>query len=434
MTISSAEARSAGAPDIEPVRDTPPTAHFQQRVTGGILFLLAGLSALGALATNIILPAFPQMGSELAISSPGLGLLLSSFFIAFALGQLFVGPLADRFGRKPLVLGGLIVFAAGSTICALAGDLSVLLLGRIVQALGACAASVLARAIARDLFDGEALGRALALTMIAGAVAPGFSPLLGGVLSGVFGWRVLFVVVASFGVGLAWHYVGRLGETHPVERRTPLALSSVASTYGLLTDQRFLLPALAVSFVVGGLYSFFAAAPGVLMNTLGLSAIQLGLSFAATVLIVFAAGFLAPRLARRHGDRVVGLLGLAVALAGGFAMFGFAASPSLTTFTMAIALYLFGMGLINPLCTAIALHPFGPQAGSASSLLGFLQMSCAAIGAFIASSLPFSPPASLAVVLTMAAVVAIAAFFPVFLRRSRTAPSGLTGTPEPTGG
>jgi DHA1 family bicyclomycin/chloramphenicol resistance-like MFS transporter len=435
MTISSAEAPIASVVGTEPVRDAPTTALSSQRVTGGILFLLAGLAALGALATNIILPAFPQIGADLAISSPELGLLLSSFFIAFALGQLFVGPLADRFGRKPLVLGGLVVFAAGSAVCALAGDLSALVLGRIVQALGACAASVLARAIARDLFDGEALGRALALTMIAGAVAPGFSPLLGSILSGSFGWRVSFIVVAVFGLALAWHYLAGVGETHAVERRTPLAFSSVATTYrDLAADQRFLLPALSVSLVIGGLYSFFAAAPGVLMTTLGLSALQLGLSFAATVMIVFAAGFLAPRLARRHGQQTIGLLGLVVGLAGGLAMFGFAALPSFTTFTMAIALYLFGMGLINPLGTAIALHPFGRQAGSASSLLGFLQMSCAAIGAYVASALPFSPPASLAVVLIVAAVSAIAAFLPVFLRRSRTEPTGFAGAPESTGG
>ena len=106
---------------------------------------------------------------------------MSSFFVAFALGQLVVGPLSDRFGRKWLVLGGLAVFAAGSVVCAFADTLSFLVLGRVIQALGACAASVLSRAIARDLFDGEALARALALTMIAGAAAPGFSPLLGSV-------------------------------------------------------------------------------------------------------------------------------------------------------------------------------------------------------------------------------------------------------------
>lgn len=155
MTMSSAEARGAAAAIPEPLRKAVATAASGRRVSGGILFLLAGLAALGALATNIILPAFPRIGAELAISSPELGLLLSSFFLAFALGQLVVGPLADRFGRKPVVLGGLAVFAAGSVACALAGDLSALVLGRVIQALGACAASVLSRAIARDLFEGR---------------------------------------------------------------------------------------------------------------------------------------------------------------------------------------------------------------------------------------------------------------------------------------
>jgi len=382
----------------------------------GTLFLLAGLAALGALATNIILPAFPRIGADLAISSPELGLLLSSFFFAFALGQLVVGPLADRFGRKPLVLGGLAVFAAGSVVCALAGTLPVLVLGRVIQALGACAASVLSRAIARDLFDGEALGRALALTMIAGAAAPGFSPLLGSILAGLFGWRISFLVVAAFGMVLALQYLGRVGETHPIGRRAPLASSAVASAYGRLgADPRFVLPALAVSLVIGGLYSFFAAAPGVLMNELGLTAFQLGLSFAATVLIVFVAGFLAPRLAHRRGQRTVSVVGLFIALAGGVAMFAFAATPAFTTFTMAIALYLFGMGLINPLGTAIALNPFGHQAGLASALLGFLQMGCAAIGASFASALPFSPSVSLAVVLTTGSALALLVFLPVAL-------------------
>jgi DHA1 family bicyclomycin/chloramphenicol resistance-like MFS transporter len=128
------------------------------------------------------------------------------------------------------------------------------------------------------------------------------------------------------------------------------------------------------------------------------------------------------------------MIGLVVALAGSVAMFAFAASPTFTTFTMAIALYLFGMGLINPLGTAIALHPFGRQAGSASSLLGFLQMSCAAIGASFASALPFSPSASLAVVLTTASVLALLVFLPVFLRWPRAEPIGSTGTPKSTGG
>jgi MFS transporter, DHA1 family, multidrug resistance protein len=409
-------------------------APSERQLTGGILFLLAGLAALGALATNIILPAFPRIGASLDVSSQELGLTLSSFFVAFAFGQLLIGPLSDRFGRKRLVLGGLAVFAAGSVLCALADTLSFLVLGRVIQALGACAASVLSRAIARDLFDGEALARALALTMIAGAAAPGFSPLLGSALDGLFGWRITFLLVAAFGVALALHYSTRVGETHPPDRRASLAGSGVASAYGRLTiDPRFLLPAVSVSLIIGGLYTFFAAAPAILMSELGLTAFQLGLSFATTVLIVFAAGFLAPRLARRWGQRTVGMIGLFIGLASSLFMFAFAAAPAFMPFTTAIALYLLGMGLINPLGTAIALHPFGRQAGLASALLGFLQMGCAAIGASLASVLPLRPFTSLAVILTAGSALALLAFLPVALRRSEAEPSDC-GVAESTGG
>jgi MFS transporter, DHA1 family, multidrug resistance protein len=407
----------------------------ERPITGGVLFLLAGLSALGALATNIILPAFPPIGASLGVSSQELGLTLSSFFIAFALGQLVAGPLSDIFGRKTLVLGGLIVFVAGSVVCAFANTLPLLVLGRVIQALGACAASVLARAIARDLFDGEALARALALTMIAGAAAPGFSPLLGSAFDGLFGWRVTFLVVAAFGAVLALHYSRRIGETLPANRRTPVVASAVASGYGrLAVDPRFFFPAIPVSIVIGGLFTFFAAAPAILMSELGLTAVQLGLSFATTVLIVFAAGFLAPRLAHRWGQRPVGLIGLCIALAGSLMLFAFAAAPTYMRFTAAIALYLLGMGLINPIGTAIALHPFGRQAGLVSALLGFLQMGCAAIGASLASFLPLQPFASLAVILTASSVLALLVFLPVALRRSRSDPPSSGDVAGSTGG
>lgn len=406
----------------------------QRQLTGGILFLLAGLAALGALATNIILPAFPRIGASVGASSQELGLTLSSFFVAFAFGQLLVGPISDRYGRKWLVLGGLAVFAAGSVLCAFADSLSVLVFGRVIQALGACAASVLSRAIARDLFDGEALARALALTMIAMAAAPGFSPLLGSALDSRFGWRITFLVVASCGVALALYYWRSAGETHPANRRTFLTASTVASAYGrLAVDPRFLFPAASVSFIIGGLYTFFAAAPAILMNGLGLTAFQLGLSFASTALIVFGAGLLAPSLAHRWGERTVGMIGLSIALAGSVSLFAFAAAPSFLSFTVAIALYLLGMGLINPLGTAIALHPFGRQAGLASALLGFLQMGLAAIGASLASVLPIQPSVSLAIILTTGSLLALLVFVPVALRRPQMETGGAGGLSESAG-
>lgn len=380
------------------------------------ILLLAGLAATGTLATNIILPAFPKMGADLGLSVSELGVLLSSFFVTVAVGQLVVGPLSDRFGRQILVVGGLLTFVFGSLVCATAGGLTWLVAGRVIQALGACAASVLARAIARDMFRGETLGKALSFTMIASATAPGFSPLLGSALVDLFGWRSSFLFVASCASALAVHYLRRIGETHPAERRNPLPIASVATTYlALLTDTQFLLPAVAVCMVMGGLFSFFAAAPGVMMGQFGLTPFQLGLSFAGTVIIVFAAGLLAPRLAQRHGGRTIGMLGLILFCLGSASMIIVTTTPTYITFTAALSVLLFGMGLVNPLVTAIALEPFGRLAGAASALIGFLQMSCAAIGATLANSLPLEPSSALAVVLSGASALAFCAFLPVYL-------------------
>ena len=222
-----------------------------QPLTGKVVALLAGLAAISMLSTNIILPAFADIGEDLGVTARELGLTLSSFFITFALGQLVVGPLADRYGRQKLVLGGLSVFVVGTVIAGLATTLDVLIAGRVVQALGVCAASVLSRAIARDLFEGETLARALSLTMIATAAAPGFSPLAGSVLSVTLGWRAIFILVGLAAVVLAFFYVRDLGETHPADRRAPHSAKSVVLAYGRLAlDKRFILPALSMSLLM----------------------------------------------------------------------------------------------------------------------------------------------------------------------------------------
>src|ERR1700676_5351234 len=177
--------------------------------------VLAALAATGTLATNILLPSLPQMAVSLNVSSAAVTSAITVFLTVFALGQLVVGPISDRYGRRWPVLIGFAVFFAGSIWCGLADDLPGLLIGRVIQAAGACATSVLSRAIARDLFSGAALGRAMALIMIAMAAAPGFSPLLGGALDHAFGWRSEFVFVALFAAVGATAYGAVLGETHP---------------------------------------------------------------------------------------------------------------------------------------------------------------------------------------------------------------------------
>ena len=363
------------------------TPDTKSQLTGHLLALLAGLAALGALATNIILPAFPQMATELRTSVKDLSATLASFFVAFAVGQLFVGPLSDRFGRKWLVVSGLLVFVLGSAVCAMASNLSQLVVGRIVQALGVCATSVLSRAIARDLFEGDKLARALSLIMVAMAAAPGFSPLLGGALNSLLGWRSIFGLVAALALVLGIVYMRTLGETHSTEKRAILSLPAVLKTYSqLLADRQFIAPALSVSLVIGSLYMFFSMAPALLMEGFGFSPLGLSLFFASTVFVVFGAGVMAPRLSKRCGQIWAARSGILIALAGSVALL--LGWQNIYYFSGAMTVFLMGMGLINPLGTAITLQPFGQKAGAASALLGFLQMGCAAAAIGIALALP----------------------------------------------
>ncbi|WP_415804339.1 MFS transporter, partial [Bordetella muralis] len=296
-----------------------------------------------------------------------------------------------------------------------------LVVGRVVQALGVCAASVLSRAIARDLFEGEALAKTLALIMVAMAAAPGFSPLLGGALNSVVGWRGAFMLVGALGLVLAAHYIISTGETHPADRRAAVSMAAIVKGYvQLLLDPLFIVPAVSVSFVVGGLYGFFATAPAILMDGLGFSSLGLGMFFATTVFVVFAAGLLAPRLAHRWGQKPMATAGIVIALAGGTLLL---ASPqTVTMFSLSLTVFLFGMGMVNPLGTAITLQPFGHQAGTASALLGFLQMGSAALTISIASTFDVTAYTALGLVLAGCTALSLIVFAAGFRQRHSTAP------------
>jgi len=373
--------------------------------------VLAALSATGTLATNILLPSLPQMAASLAVTSATVTSAITIFLAVFALGQLAVGPISDRYGRRWPVLIGFAVFLAGSVWCGLATDLPSLLVGRVIQAAGACATSVLSRAIARDLFSGAALGRAMALIMIAMAAAPGFSPLLGGALDHAFGWRSEFVFLGVFAAIGAAAYSAVLGETHR-STRTPLNPAAIALNYlGLASDRRFLVPAATVGLIMGGLFSMFSAAPRILIEGLHFTPIGLGWFFAGTVLFVFGAGMMATRLAPRFGlDRAV-QLGLLLAASGSIAMLLVSRfNPTFLPFLGAMSVFVLGMGIVNPLCTAQALSPFGEKAGAASALVGFWQMMGAAIGVWLTATVSHDAMFALGIVLTVASLLAFGVY------------------------
>jgi MFS transporter, DHA1 family, multidrug resistance protein len=382
--------------------------------------VLAALSATGTLATNILLPSLPQMAASLHVTTAEVTAAITVFLAVFAVGQLVVGPISDRYGRRWPVLIGFAVFLAGSVWCGLATDLPGLLIGRVIQGAGACATSVLSRAIARDLFSGPALGRAMALIMIAMAAAPGFSPLLGGALDHYFGWRSEFVFIGIFAAIGAIGYDLVLSETHHATR-TPLNPRAIAKNYlGLIADRRFLVPAATVSLIMGGLFAMFSAAPRILIDGLQFTPIQLGLFFAGTVMVVFAAGMLSTKLGPRFGlDRSI-QGGLLVAATGSIAILLVSRfSPNFLPFLAAIAVFLLGMGIVNPLGTAQALSPFGEKAGAASALLGFWQMMAAAIGVWLAATVSHQAMFALGLVLTVASLVAVGLYA---MRAKRSSP------------
>lgn len=380
-------------------------------LTAKVILLLAALAAISNLSTNIILPAFPEMARQFNVSSQELGLTLSSFFITFAFAQLLVGPLADRYGRKRLVVGGLMIFVVGTFWAANAATFDMLILGRVIQAIGVCAAAVLARAIARDLYEGENLARALSLTMIAAATAPGFSPLIGSMLNTTLGWRALFVAVGMSAILIALFYVRGIAETLPDHRRVTQSVPAVLIAYSKLASNRlFILPALATSLLMSGLFASFAAAPSILMGGMGLNSIQVGLYFAATVFVVFAAGLAAPRLAHRWGSRAITLSGLATACLAGVLLLVGPINPSLGWYSLSMVLFLWGMGIANPLGTALTMTPFGKEAGLASALLGFLTMAIGAVSTWMVSTPKFPTVAILGTTQTAVCLLAIMLF------------------------
>jgi MFS transporter, DHA1 family, multidrug resistance protein len=381
----------------------------EDQTTTACIAVICAFAAMGTLATNIFLPSLPSIAADLHVSSAAVTSTISVFLGVFAVGQLIVGPLSDRFGRRIPILIGLCIFVIGTIWCALASDLANLLIARSIQASGACTATVLSRAIARDLFDGQALAKVMALTTIATAAAPGFSPLVGSALDHFFGWRSEFVFVAVFAICTLLAYATLLGETNGAADGSVNPLAVGRSYLGLIRDVRFVVPARTAGLMMAALFAIFSGAPRVLLEHFGLSPVALGLLFAGVVFIVFGASMLAPKLSEWLGIYRAALVGLGATVIGAVALLlaVLIAKDSFLPFLLTTALFLFGLGIASPLSSAAALSPFGNKAGVAAALFGFAQMAGAACGALLAAVVSSDPMLGLAIVLALSSPLAM---------------------------
>jgi DHA1 family bicyclomycin/chloramphenicol resistance-like MFS transporter len=394
-----------------------PTAGFQSKARTGskdqsitaAIAVICAFAAMGMLATNIFLPSLATMAADLHVSSAAITSTISVFLAIFAFGQLIVGPLSDRFGRQIPVLVGLCLFLLGTIWCAFAGDLASLLVGRAIQASGACAATVLSRAIARDLFDGQALAKIMASITIATAAAPGLSPLVGSALDHFLGWRSEFVFVAIFASCALLAHAMFIGETNGSANGSVNPLAVGGSYLGLLRDARFVVPARTSSLLMAGLFAVFSAAPRVFLEHFGFTPVALGLLFAAVVVLVFVASMLAPSLSARLGFYRATLVGLGFTVVGAISLLlaVLVARNAFLPFVLGAAIFLSGVGIASPLSSAAALSPFGNKAGVAAALFGFAQMAGAACGALLTAVLSSDPALGLALVLALASPLAM---------------------------
>ena len=358
------------------------------------IFMLAVLAALGIVATNVYLPSLPAIAEGLGTTASGAQTTISVFLFTFAFAQLLFGPITDRYGRRPVLVIGLVIFTLASFAGALATDVESLIVARLFQAIGACSAAVISRAIVRDIFEGLGIFRALAAISAFMAIAPGLMPAIGGILQHTLGWRASFAVVSLIGAATLVWAIGWLQETAR-ETTTSLSLGAAARGYlELIGSWRFIAPAILGGVPFGGAVAYFAGGPIVFIDHLGLAPWQYGIIPAFGAAAVAIGSMTVNRLTGRASTRALLILGTASLFAGGSAMLAFALSGYFTVITIVVAvvIYLYGMGVLIPAGASEAIRQApAVHAGSAAALTGFLQMLMGANGAFVVSLLPHLP-------------------------------------------
>ena len=352
--------------------------------------VLGLLSAVGPFAIDMYLPALPAIAADLRASTAATQGSLMAFFLAVAVCQIFYGPIADSYGRKAPLYFGLGLYSVGAIGCSLAPTIEWLIVARFIQGVGACAGMTIPRAVVRDLHTGHDAARLMALIMLVFSVSPILAPVAGSFVTEFAGWREIFWVVAVLGLLALALAVFVLRETRPPERRIPFDAPTIARSYlELLRDRHYL----GVVFIGGfGLASFFAYLAGssfVFIGHFGLTPTQYGMAFSVNAIAFIGMAQLVGQIGRRFGLQ---------AMVNGALTFYLVSTSTLLVLTLVgvdnvwvliVLLFIsFGaLGLVIPSTAALALEDYGPTAGTASALMGTLQLIAGAaivglIGAF----------------------------------------------------
>ncbi len=388
------------------------SAPNRQPAGGNWLFLviLAGLGMVGPFSIDTMFPAFTQLEAEWGASELALQQIVSVYLLAFAVMSLLHGPLSDALGRKPVIIGGTILYIAASVGCALSPNLGVLLVFRALQGISAGAGQIISRAMVRDVFSDEQAQRTMSHIAMIFGLAPALAPIIGGWVLGVGSWRGIFWFLTGFGLVLLALVVLVMPETHPAERRSAFQVRSLAS--GLLEvwrnrDGRRL--AFAGMFNFAGMFLYISAAQLFVVKLLGLGAQDFWILFVPLISGMVVGSWVSGRLAGRMSGRRLASLGYLISLGAGAVNLALALVPAargLPWAVLPLPFYSFGIALAFPILTLAMLDLFPSVRGSASSVQSFVSLVAnAAIAGILAPAVAFSLPtlAGTALVLTVAA-------------------------------
>jgi DHA1 family bicyclomycin/chloramphenicol resistance-like MFS transporter len=376
-----------------------------------LIAILAAVTATGPFAMQIFLPALPAIQSSFAVSPATAQLTLSASMVAIAVGTLIYGPLSDRYGRRPILLSGLIVFVLGGLGCALAPDIHTLIVARVVQAVGGAAGMVIARAVARDHYGPRGAANVIARLTMVMVVAPMVAPAIGGVIVDVANWRAIFGLVCIAGIVVIAAVLILFHESHRAEDRMEAAAGMLRGFAQLLASPRFVVLALYPAFSSTIFFSFISGAPYVMVGLLHRPATEYGLYFMLVAGGFMLGNFASVRLMTRYTTLSLMTTGMLIALAGVSIAILFVVAGLLSPLTLFLPVMLaqFGQGIGLPNAQAEVINVFPLRAGTASALTSFSQMMFAAIGSQILGVLQNGTPWPLLMLMLLGVIGALTA-------------------------
>ncbi|WP_018235996.1 multidrug effflux MFS transporter [Ensifer sp. BR816] len=377
----------------------------------------AFLVALGPVSMALYTPAMPELVRAFASSEAAIKMTLSLYFGGFAFAQLVSGTLSDVIGRRPATLIFMAIYLAGSLMAAFAPSVAVLLAGRLVQGIGASVGMTVARAIVRDQFTGTSAARIMNMIGMMLALGPAVSPTLGGIALGIFGWQSIFFLMVGFALMACFTVQFFMVETATPDRSKAHLRPILAAYRELLTDSRFVASTLVIAGAVGALYAWATMLPFVLISEVGLTPtefgvgmlMQSGLFFSGTVTVRLLMRRFTPQALVPPGLFFIGMASIVLA----FTMH--ALDPTFLSVMAPIGVYAFGIAFVMPYMMTAAMAPFPHIAGTASAMMGFIQMGSGLLGGALAA-LVGAPALALGTIIPGFGFISIASY--VWYRRT----------------